>query len=221
MSEHITGNEFKQYFAILLAGTPNEDDADFINDIQAHVVKCDCCSEKMRAVRLLLQGFSSDPDLAEELVNIEFPETMAKPAFNLQKVFAGVRLAKIGLAGEIRMLADTLSDRINAAFIPNRFSLGAVRGDGEPDLESDTLNDLLCSDMEITLEDGRRIVLRCRRAGASGQIRLFVYSNFKADFLLASGGEILSPLIDSYDRAANEYVRLYELDGEVFELTAR
>lgn len=221
MSEHITDNEFRQYFDILFSGTRNEDDADFVNDIDAHVAECDRCFEKMQAIRLLMQGFSSSPDLAADLVNMEFPETLARPAFSIQKAFAGVKVVKEELEGKIRMLADTLSDKMNVVFSPCHLPLADVRGDHEISIDDGTLNDLLYSDMEIPLEEGRKITLRCRNAGSSGQIRLYVYSNFEVNFILASGEDILRPEKRDFDRAVNEYVWVYKLDGQEFELTAR
>lgn len=221
MSDHMTGDELKQYFEIVLAGTPEEDDADFVNEVEAHAAECRDCFEKMQAVRLLLQGFSSSPDLAASFIDAEFPETLARPAFDIQKAFAGVKLVKAELEGKIRMLADTLSDKMNAAFTPFHPSLAAVRGGHDISIDGGTLNDLLYSDMAIPLEEGRKITLRCRNAGSSGQTRLYVYSNFEVDFVLAADEEILRPEKRDYDSAVNEYVWVYQLDGREFELTAR
>lgn len=261
MSEHITSNEFRQYFDILLSGTRNEEDADFVNDIDAHIAECDQCFEKMQAIRLLMQGFSSSPDLARSFINMEFPETLAKPAFDIEKVFMGIKLkiektvvaqrrdfekksiAKINLreaeahyrketplleqlkpkCGKetIQILADTVSDIMNVTFVPRRSMLAAARGDDEIRIDGSAINDLLCSDMEIPLEEGRKITLRCRNMGSSGQIRLYVYSNFEVGFILASNEDILRPEKRDFDRVVNEYVWVYKLDGQEFELTAR
>lgn len=221
MSDHITGDELKQYFEIVLAEAPNEDDADFVNEVETHAAECSYCFEKMQAARLLMQGFSSSPDLAASFIDAEFPESLARPAFDIQKVFAGVKVVKAELEGKIRMLADTLSDKMNVVFTPCHPSLAAVRGDHQISTDGGTLNDLLYSDMEIPLEEGRKITLRCRNTGTSGQTRLYVYSNFEVDFILASGENILRPEKRDYDKAVNEYVWVYELDGQEFELTAR
>lgn len=221
MSEHITSNEFKQYFEIMLSGTQGEDDADFVNEIDAHIAGCDHCFEKMQTVRYLMQGFSSSPELANSLISAEFPETLARPAFDLKKVFPGVKVVKAELAGKIQMLADTVSDRMNAVFVPCHPMPAAARGeDGlEIGMDSNAINDLLYSAMEIPLGNGRKITLRCRNTGAANKTRLFVYSNFEVDFRLTSGGRVLEPTKSGYDRSANEYVRVYELDGDEFELT--
>lgn len=221
MSEHVTGTEWKQYFEIMQAGTPNEEEADFVNDIEAHVVECDLCNEKVQAIRYLMDGFSSNPDLAASLISAEFPETLAKPAFNLQKAFAGVKMVKAAWEGKVRVLADTLSDKVNVIFSPGSPSLAAARGDQEADTEGGALNDLLYSDMEVPLEEGRKITLKCRNVDPASHTRLYVYSNFKADFLLVSDEGVLSPVKNDHDKAANEYVWVYELDGQEFELTAR
>lgn len=221
MSEHITSNEFKQYFEIMFSGTQGEDDADFVNEIDAHVAECDHCFEKMQTVRYLMQGFSSSPELANSLISAEFPATLAKPAFDIKKVFPGVKVVKAELAGKIQMLADTVSDRMNAVFVPYNSAIASARGeDGlEIGMDSNAINDLLYSAMEIPLGDGRKITLRCRNTGAANKTRLFVYSNFEVDFRLTSGGRVLEPMKSGYDRSANEYVRVYELDGDEFELT--
>lgn len=220
MSEHITGDEFKQYFNILFSGAPDENDADFVNEIEAHAAECDHCFEKMQAIRLLMQGFSSDPDLAGTFVTAEFPETLTRPAFDIKKAFMGVKVVKAELAGKLQMLADTLSDKMQAVFVPCRPALAAARGEDGAGTDSGAVNDLLCSDMEFPLEAGRKITLRCRSMGQTNKIRLFVYSNFEVGFKLVSGGEILCPIKKDYDKAANEYVLVYEPDGDGFELTA-
>lgn len=221
MSEHITSNEFRQYFEIVLSGVPDEEDADFVNEIEAHVAGCQQCFEKMQTVRYLMQGFSSSPELADSLIGAEFPETLARPAFDIKKVFLGVRMVKAELAGKIQILADTVSDRMNAAFVPCNSTLASARGeDGlEIDIDSNVMNDLLYSAMEFPLEGGRRITLRCRSTGSSDKIRLFVYSNFEVSFQLTSGERVLCPVRSDYDRLADEYVCVYELDGDGFELT--
>lgn len=227
MSEHITSNEFRQYFDIMLSGTRNDDDADFVNDIDAHIAECDQCFEKMQAIRLLMQGFSSNPDLARSFLNTEFPETLAKPAFDIKKVFMGVKLkiektvARQRDFGEkiTQILADTVSDKMNVTFVPRRSMLAAARGDDEIGIDVSAINNLLGSDMEFPLEGGRKITLRCRNMSFSNEIRLFVCSNFEVSFKLTSDGKVLAPMKNDYDRIANEYVRVYELDGDEFLLT--
>ncbi len=219
MSEHITGDEMKRYFDIICAGTAQAADADFVEEVDAHVAECDGCFEKMRAARLLLQGFSSGRDLAEAFLRAEFPEPFNRPAFDIRRAFGGIKLAKAELAGKLQMLADTLSPRMDARFFPCTPALAAVRGAGDGGGEG-ALNDLLRSEMALPLAEGRRITLRCREAGASGSVRLFVYSNFDAEFTLYADGGILQPERSGYDRAAGEYVCVYGLDGSEFTLTA-
>lgn len=228
MSEHITSNEFRQYFDILLSGTLNEDDADFVNDIDAHIAECGRCYERMQAIRLLMQGFSSSSDLARSFINTEFTETLVKPAFDIKKIFLGVKLKiektvarRKDLEKEIaQILADTVSDKMNATFVPHRSLLAAARGDDEIGFDGSAINDLLCSDMEFPLEGGRKITLRCRNVSFTNEIRLFVYSNFEVNFKLISDGRILDPAGKDHDIAANEYVLVYELDvGDEFLLT--
>lgn len=218
MNEHITDKELRQYFEIILSGMPEEGDADFADEIEAHAAGCGFCSERMQTVRFLMEGFSSNPHLAEALIHAEFPETLVRPAFDVRKAFPGIKVIKADLAGKIRMLADTLSDRLNVTFTP---CPATVRGGNGEEDGGVALNDLLCSDMEIPLEEGRRIALRCRNAGPSDRIRLYVSSNFEADFLLASGGGVPCPAKTAYDEITREIIRIYELDGEEFTLTIR
>lgn len=228
MSEHITSNEFRQYFDILFSGTLDGDDADFVNDIDAHIAECGQCFEKKQAIRLLMQGFSSSPDLARSFMNAEFPETLAKPAFDIKKIFLGVKLKIEKMAaqrtgfgeGITQILADTVSGKMNAAFVPRRSMLAAARGDDETSIDASAINDLLCSDMEFPLEGGRKITLRCRNMGSSNEFQLFVYSNFEVDFKLTSDQKVLDPVEKDYDIATREYVLVYELyEGDEFLLT--
>lgn len=219
MSDHITDSEWKRYFDIAHAGMIQEEDADFMEEIDAHVVECDQCFEKIQAMRLLLHGASSSPELAEAFIQAEFPEILSKPAFDIRKAFVGVRMVKERIGGGVQILADTLSGALNARFLSGNPALAAVRGNQEAGEEDGALNDLLHSDMELPLADGRRITLRCRSIASAGDIRLFVYSNFAVEFTLYSDGEILCPVSEDYDKAAGEYVRIYELGGSVFELT--
>lgn len=221
MSEHITGNEFRQYFGMVLSGAPSEDDAEFVDEIDAHVAGCQHCFEKMQTVRYLMQSFSSSPELADSLLGAEFPETLARPAFDIKKVFPGVKVAKAELAGKLQVLADTVSGRMHAVFAPCNPALASARGEDGPGIGMDrnAINDLLYSAMEVPLEEGRKITLRCRSMGSSDKIRLFVYSNFEVSFQLTSGERVLCPVKSDYDRLSDEYVCVYELDGDEFELT--
>lgn len=236
MSEHITNNEFRQYFDILLSGTLDEDDADFVNDIDAHLAECDQCFEKMQAIRLLMQGFSSNRNLAKTFINTEFPETLARPAFDIKTVFMGVKLniKKTVVQGNpflsrleskcgeeiTQILADTVSDKMNAIFVPHRNVLAAVRGDDEIGIDGSAINDLLCSDMEFLLEGGRKITIRCRNQSFTNKNRLYIYSNFEINFKLASDGKVLEPAEKDHDIVTNEYILVYEFDdGDEFLLT--
>lgn len=220
MSKHITGDEMKQYFDIICAKSPEGEYADFVDEIDSHVAECDCCFEKMRAVRLLRQGFSAQPDLAAAFVRAEFPESLAHPPFDIAKVFQGVRLVRAELEGRIQMLADTLSGRMNAAFSSCGPVFAAARGAQDCSADDGAVNDLMRSDMEFALSGGRRITLRCRNTGGPEAVRLLVCSNFMAEFLLTSDGTEIRPLQRDYDAAAEEYVWVYELDGGEFILRA-
>lgn len=226
MNEHITSNEFRQYFDILLSGTLNEDDADFMNDIDAHIAECDQCLERMQAIRLLMQGFSSSPDLARSFINTEFPETLTRPAFDIKKIFIGVRLKIEKKVAEFekrktQVFADIVSDKMNATFVPQRSMLAAARGNGEIGIDGSAINDLLCSDMVFSLEGGRKITLRCENMLFTDGIRLFIYSNFEVNFKLTFNGNIYFPVKKDHDIATNEYVLVYALDGDdEFLLTA-
>ena len=219
MSEHITRSELKRYFEIIFSKNRTDDDLDFINEIDAHVAECDDCFEKMQEIRILVQGFSSDLSLAKALINSEFPEPLYKPAFDIKKAFAGVKAVKVDLAGKIQFLADTLSDELNAVFVPHGVALAAARGEEQVNVDESSLNDLLHADMEIPLDDGRNITLRCRNAG--DKVRLFVYSNFEVEFSLTDGESQLEPIKKEYDSAAGENVWVFEISGDSFELKVK
>lgn len=219
MSKHITGSELKQYFDIIYGGDIQEDDADFVDEIDAHAAGCEYCFERMQAVRVLMRSASSGPDMTEAFMQAEFPEPLSRPSFDIRKAFAGIRFVKEKLEGRVHILADTLSGMMDARFLSGASALSAVRGVQDADGGDGALNDLLRSDMELPLADGRKIVLRCRVGDSQENIRLFVCSNFEAEFMLCSEGEILCPVREDYDKVAGEYVRVYELDGSIFELT--
>lgn len=219
MSEHITTEELKKYYNIFCAGEMWEEDAGFVDEIDAHAAECEQCFERMEAVRLLMRGFSSDPELAGEFLRMEFPQPLGKAPFDIRKVFVGIRIVREEAGGRIQMLADTLSDRMNAVFSPYSPALAASRGNQDEPVGG-ALNDLLRSDMALPLAEGRQITLKCRKIGNSDQIRLFIYSNFDADFTLHSDGKNNSPARKEFDQETGEYVWVYELDGGMFALTA-
>ena len=221
MSEHITRNELNRYFEIVLSKDQSEDDLEFINEIDAHVAECDDCFAEMQAMRLLIQGFSSDASLANALMKSEFPEPLYKPAFDIKKAFAGVKAVKGVLAGKLQILADTLSDKMNAVFIPSTPALAAARGEKQVDIDESSLNNLLHSDMEIPLDGGRKVTLRCRKAKNLDNIRLFVYSNFEVDFVLTAGENVVEPVKKEYDPTARENIWMFDIEGDSFELRVK
>ena len=219
MSEHITKSEISRYFEIVFSKDKNDDDLEFINEIDAHAAECDECFQKMQAMRTLIQGFSSDASLAGALINSEFPETLYKPVFNVKKAFAGIKVVKANLAGKIQLLADTLSDKMNAVFVPYGPALAAARGEKQVNIDESSLNNLLYSDMEIPLDGGRKITLRCRNT--NNKVLLFVYSNFEVDFCLTEGTTVVEPIKKEYDSAVGENVWMFDITGDSFELKVK
>lgn len=221
MPEHMTRAERDRYFAIICSENQSEAELEFVNEIDAHVAECDDCFAEMQAMRLLIRGFSSDASLANALLRSELPEPLYKPAFDIRRAFAGVKMVKGVWAGRIQILADTLSDKMNAVFVPGSPAFAAARGENQADFDERALNDLLRSDMEIPLDDGRKVTLRCRAASRSDQIRLFVSGNFEADFVLTAGAETVEPVKKEYDPAAQETVWMFETDRDAFELRVK
>ena len=219
MSEHITRSELKRYFEIIFSKNKTDDDLDFVNEIDAHVAECDDCFAQMQSMRTLVQGFSSDASLAKALINSEFPEPLYKPAFDIKKAFAGIKVVKADLAGKIQLLADTLSDKMNAVFVPYGPALATARSEKQVDIDESSLNNLLYSDMEIPLDDGRKITLRCRHK--NDKIRLFVYSNFEVEFVLTEGINEVEPIKKEYDSAIGENVWIFDISGDSFELKVK
>lgn len=218
MNEHLTHYELNRYFGVILSKNKSDDDMEFINEIDAHVAECNDCFGKMKAMRLMIQGFSSEVSLANALIDSEFPEPLYKPAFDIKKAFAGIKMVKGVLSGKIQILADTMSDKMNAVFVPRSPAFAAARGEKQVNIDESSLNNLLYCDMEIPLDDGRKITLRCRNTGNSDRIRLFVYSNFEVDFILTEGTTVVEPAQKEYDSVAGENVWMFNITGDSFEL---
>ena len=211
MNKHLTDNEMKKYLSLVTMSNCDIESQDFIDEVDAHVSVCSECYENLQNMRMLLYAFASNPSAAEKFSQ----DFSAVNEVKKSALFA----IKIKVVNKMRVLADTLSDILDASFVPMQPAM-AARG-GSFDDNNIEINNIMNNAMIISLEDGHKASVCCRDVNNNGSITLFVYCSENLEFKLTSNGKTIPLLEKKYDELIGEYICTYSVDDGSFELSVR
>ncbi len=194
---HISRDELKKYFE--LKASKYAENADFIDEIDAHLSECDDCFREFKAVQALWFGFNSSPDAAHKFVSNK--NTFLK--------------IKIAVDNMIRVISAQIDGIANLRYTPN--SAVAVRGENKSPTNK---TDLLYNDLIITDDCDKNIRIYCRQ-GSNGGFILNITSDKKTEFNLTKDGDLILPKYEKFDDVLGEFITSFELENGDFDLTSR